>query len=334
MRATPLLVNTVCVVSLWAAVCVVAPAQTLSTASASEGYPVRPVRLVTPFPPGGGTDILSRALAPRLTDYLGSAVIVENRAGAGGMVGIEAVAKSAPDGYTVMLVSGSLTILPSLFANVRYDAVKDFAPITLATRQPYIAVVHPSLPARTFRDFLALARARPGQITYASAGSGGAGHLGVELLKTMVKVKLVHVPYRGAGPALIDLLGGHVSLMFASTPSSMPHVKTGRLRALAMTGAQPSAAMPDVQTIAASGVPGFETYGWYGLLVPAGTPPSIITRLHATILKAMAAPEVSERIVADGSEKVGNTPEQFAEYIKRDIPRWAKVIKESGARAD
>ncbi len=301
---------------------------------AAENYPLKPVRLVTPFPPGGGTDILARALAPRLTENLGSSIVVENRAGAGGLVGIEAVARSLPDGYTFMLVSGSLTILPSLFPKARYDAIKDFAPITLATRQPYIAVVHPSLPARNIKVLLDLARARPGQITYASAGSGGAGHLGMELLKTMAKVDLVHIPYMGSGPALVDVLGGHVVLMFASAPSSMPHVKTGRLRALAMTGSQPSAAMPGVPTIAESGLPGFETYGWYGMLAPAGTPTSIVQRLHTAILKALAVPEVIDRIIADGSEKVANTPEQFADYIKRDIPKWAKVIKESGARAD
>ena len=231
-------------------------------------------------------------------------------------------------------MSGSLTIIPSLFPNVRYDPVKDFTPVTLATRQPYIAVVHPSLPAKNIRELIALARARPGQVTYASAGSGGAGHLGMELLKTMLKVNIVHIPYKGSGPALIDVLGGQVSLMFASAPSAMPHIKTGRLRALAMTGSQQSAAVPGVPTIAESGLPGFETYGWYGVLAPAGTAPPIIARVHGAIIKAMAAPEVMERIVADGSEAVAGTPEQFADYIKRDIPKWAKVIKESGARAD
>ncbi len=289
---------------------------------------------MTPFPPGGGTDILARALAPRMSESLGGSVIVENRSGAGGLVGIEAVARAAPDGYTLLLVSGSLTIIPSLFPNVRYDPVKDFTPVTLATRQPYIAVVHPSLPAKNIRELIALARARPGQVTYASAGSGGAGHLGMELLKTMLKVNIVHIPYKGSGPALIDVLGGHVSLMFASAPSAMPHIKTGRLRALAMTGSQQSAAVPGVPTIAESGLPGFETYGWYGVLAPAGTAPPIIARVHGAIIKAMAAPEVMERIVADGSEAVAGTPEQFADYIKRDIPKWAKVIKESGARAD
>lgn len=289
---------------------------------------------MTPFPPGGGTDILARALAPRMSESLGGSVIVENRSGAGGLVGIEAVARATPDGYTLLLVSGSLTIIPSLFPNVRYDPVKDFTPVTLATRQPYIAVVHPSLPAKNIRELIALARARPGQVTYASAGSGGAGHLGMELLKTMVKVNIVHIPYKGSGPALIDVLGGHVSLMFASAPSAMPHIKTGRLRALAMTGSQQSAAVPGVPTIAESGLPGFETYGWYGVLAPAGTAPPIIARVHGAIIKAMAAPEVMERIVADGSEAVAGTPEQFADYIKRDIPKWAKVIKESGARAD
>ena len=323
------------IISVLPALLVVLIATSLAeAANAAENYPIRPIRLVTPFPPGGGTDILCRALAPRMMENLGSSVIVENRAGAGGLVGIEAVAKSPADGHTLLLVSGSLTIIPSLFPNVRYDPVKDFAPITLATRQPYIAVVHPSLPVRDIRGLIALARAQPGQVTYASAGSGGAGHLGMELLKTMVKVSIVHIPYKGSGPALIDLLGGHVSLMFASSPSSMPHVKTGRLRALAVTGAQQSAAVPGVPTIAESGVPGFEAYGWYGVLAPAGTPPQVITRLHTAIFKAMAAPEVVERIAADGSEAVASTPEQFAAHIGRDIPKWAKVIKESGARAD
>ena len=317
--------------TLLASVCV---ATLSATTWAAESYPSKPVRIVVPFPPGGGTDILARALAPRMAENLGGSVIVENRAGAGGLVGIEAVAKSPPDGYQALLVSGSLTIIPSLLSNVRYDPVKDFAPITLATRQPYIAVVHPSLPVKNLRELINLARARPGQVTYASAGSGGAGHLGMELLKTMAKVDMVHVPYKGSGPALIDVLGGHVSLMFASAPSSMPHIRNGRLRALAVTGAQQSAVVPGVPTIAESGLPGFETYGWYGILAPAGTAPPVVSRLHAAITKALSAPEVHERIVADGSEAVGSTPEQFADFIKHDIPKWAKVIKESGARAD
>lgn len=300
---------------------------------AADNYPVKPVQLVTPFPPGGNR-YAGACTAPRLSDNLGTSIIVENRPGTGGLVGIEVVAKSLPDGYTFILVSVNLTILPSLFPTARCDAMKDFAPITLATRQPDIAVVHPSLPVRNIRKLLNLARGRPVQITDASAGSGGAGRLGMELLKTMVKLDLVHIPYKGSGPALVHVLGGHVSLMFASAPTSMPHVKTGRLRALAMTGSQPSPVMPGIPTIAASGSPGFDTYGWYGMLAPAGTPLDIVTRLHAAIIKALAVPEVIDRIVADGSEKVANTPEQFADYIKRDIPKWAKVIRESGARTD
>ena len=305
-----------------------------AAAAFAQSYPSKPVRIIVPFPPGGGQDILARALAPRLAEDLGNSVLVENRAGAGGLIGIEFVSKAVPDGYTVLLVSGSLTILPSLVSNARYDPARDFAPVTLATRQFYVAVVHPSLPVKTIKDLVSLARARPGQLTYASAGSGGAGHLGMELFKTMVKADIVHVPYKGAGPAIIDLLGGHVSLMFASAPSSTPHIKTGRLRALALTSTQPSPAVPGVPTIAESGLPGFETYGWYGVLVPAGTAPQVVTRLHSAFTKALAIPEVNQRIVADGSEAVASTPEQFSEYIKIDVPRWAKVIKASGARAE
>jgi tripartite-type tricarboxylate transporter receptor subunit TctC len=300
---------------------------------AAETFPARPVRIIVPFPPGGGTDILARALAPRMTEALGQSVVVENRAGAGGQVGIEVAAKSAADGHVVLLVSGSLTILPSL-TRVRYDPLRDFAPITLATRQPYAAVVHPSLPARDMRELIALARARPGQVTYASAGSGGAGHLGVELLKTMAKIDLVHVPYKGSGPALIDLLGGHVTMMFASAPSSAPHVRTQRLRALGVTSAGPSAVMPGVPPVAQSGLTGFEVYGWYGLLVPAGTPPDVVARLNAVITRALASPDVRERILADGSEPIGGSPAQFADYLRADVPKWAKVIRDSGARAD
>jgi len=299
----------------------------------AEAFPTRPVRIVVPFPPGGGTDILARALAPRMTESLGQSVVVENRAGAGGVVGIEVVAKLPPDGHAVLLVSGSLTILPGLM-KVQYDPLRDFAPITLATRQPYVAVVHPSMPAKNVRELIALARARPGQITYASAGSGGAGHLGMELLKTMARIDIVHVPYKGSGPALIDLLGGHVSMMFASAPSSTPHVRSGRLRAIAVTSGQPSGVVPGVPPIAESGLPGFEVYGWYGILAPAGTPSAIVERLHAVIVKAIAAPEVKERILGDGSEAIGSSPAQFGDFLRADVPKWAKVIRESGARAD
>jgi tripartite-type tricarboxylate transporter receptor subunit TctC len=304
-----------------------------SLAHAAEAWPTRPVRIIVPFPPGGGTDILARALAPRMTETFGQSVVTENRAGAGGIVGIEVAAKSPADGHAILLVSGSLTILPGLL-KVQYDPVKDFAPITLATRQPYVVAVHPSLPVRDIRELVALARTRPGQITYASAGSGGAGHLGMEMLKTMAKVDIVHVPYRGSGPALIDLLGGHVSLMFASAPSSTPHVRSGRLKAIAVTSGQPSPVVPGVPPIAQSGLPGYEVYGWYGLLAPAGTPAEIVGRLHAVITGALAAPEVRERVLADGSEAIGSTPAQFADFIRQDVPKWAKVIRDSGARAD
>jgi len=300
----------------------------------AENFPLKPIRIIVPFPPGGGLDILSRSLAPHMTESVGSSVIVENRGGAGGIVGIEFVAKAPPDGYQILLVSASLTILPSLTSNARYDPVKDFAPITLATRQPYIAVMHPSIPAQSIKELINLARARPGQVTYASAGSGGAGHLGMELFKTMAKVDIAHIPYKGAGPALIDVLGGHVALMFASAPSVAPHVRSGRLRVLGWTGSQRSAIMPGVPTIAESGLPGFEVYGWYGALAPARTPREIVNRLHAVIIKALGVPDVRERVVKDGSETVGNTPEEFADFIKRDIPKFAKVIKDSGARAD
>ncbi len=296
--------------------------------------PSRPLRIIVPFPPGGGTDILARAMTPGLTESLGHAVVVDNRAGAGGVVGIVASAKAPPDGRHIMLVSGSFTILPSLLKKPPYDPVKDFTPVTLATRQPYVAVVHPSLPVKTIQQLIALAKARPGEMTYASAGSGGAGHLGMEMLKTMTNTQITHIPYKGSGPALVAMLGGHVSLMFASAPSSMNHVRAGRLRALAVTSAEPSAVVPGVPTIAQSGLPGFEATGWYGLLAPAGTSPEQVARLHHAISGVLAGPSVRDRILADGSELLGYGPEEFTQFIRRDIPKWATVIRESGAQAD
>jgi len=301
---------------------------------AAESFPSKPIRFVVAFPPAGGADVLARALAPRMAESLGSSVVIDNRAGASGIIATEGVAKAPPDGHQILLMSANLTILPSLLANARFDPIKDFAPITLATRQPYLFSVHPSVPAKNIKELINLARARPGQMSYASAGSGGAGHLGMELFKTMAKIDIIHIPYKGAAPALIDLLGGHVSLMFASAPAASSHIRNGRLRALAITSAQQSTVMPGVPTISESGLSGFEAYGWYGILAPAGTPADIVMKLHTAIAKALFAPEVKERIDADGSEAVGNTPQQFAEFIKRDVPKMAKVIKDSGARAD
>ena len=298
---------------------------------AAEAYPAKPIRIIFPFEPGGGGDVLARTISPGLTENLGQPVYIDYRTGAGGIVGIEAGARAPADGYNLLLVPGTLTILPSL-VNTRYDPVKDFAPITQITRQPYVLVVHPSLPVRSVKDLIALAKSKPGQIDYGSQGTGNGGHLAAELFKTMARVDMVHIPYKGSGPALTALLGGHVQLVFGNIISVMPHTRGGRLRAIAVTGAQPSPAVPGVQTIAEAGLPGYEISNWIGMVAPASTPPAIVTRVHTAILASLTG--VRARLVADGSEVVGNSPAEFAEFIKHDVPKWKKLIQASGAKAD
>ena len=297
-------------------------------------YPGKPLRLIVPFPPGGGTDTLARILGQKLADVLGQQVIIDNRPGAGTNIGAELAAKAPPDGYTVLMGNIAHAINVTLYSKLAYDLVRDFTPVTLLASTPNILVVHPSLPVKSVKELIALSRARPGQLDYASSGGGSSAHLAAELFSNMAGVKMTHVPYKGGGPAVIALLGGQCSVGFATTPSVVVHIKSGKLRGLAVTTAQRSHSTPELPTISEAGVAGYEAGTWYGLLVPAGTPKEIVARLHAEATKLLKLPEVRERLDATGFEPIGNTPEQFAAYIRSEIEKWAKVVKASGARAD
>lgn len=301
---------------------------------AAEPYPARPLRLILPFPPGGGTDILGRIIAERLGANLAQPVVVENRGGAGGNVGAEAAAKAAPDGYTIVLVAPSLAISPSLYAKLNYDPVKDFAPITLVGSVPNVLITHPATPARTLADFIALARSKPGGMNFGSGGSGTSNHLAGELFNIITGVKLVHVPYKGVNLAMNDALSGEVQLVVIGIPAAAPHIRAGRLRALALIAPQRSPALPDVPTVAEAGLPNFEVTTWYGVLAPAGTPRPIVLRLNAELRRVMHAADIRERLANIATDPVTNTPEEFAEYIRLEIAKWGKVVREAGLRAD
>jgi tripartite-type tricarboxylate transporter receptor subunit TctC len=297
---------------------------------AQSGYPAKPVRLVVPSSPGGGTDITARLLAPKLTERLGQQVVVENRAGAGTMIGTEVVAKAAPDGYTLLMGLSTLAINPAMYKKVPYDSVRDFAPISQVISAPNMLVVHPSIPAKTVKELIAFARARPGQLNYASAGHGTNPHLSMELFLSMTGLKVVHIPYKGLAPGIVDLLAGHVTLATATMLTGLPHVKSGRLRLLGTTGAKRAAVLPDEPTVAEAGVPGYEASQWYGVLAPAQTPKEIITRLHAEITRILQAPDMREKLAADGTDPVGSSPDEFARYIKSELTKWGKVARDAG----
>ena len=299
-------------------------------------YPVKPVRLIVPFAPGGGNDTVARTLAQALGASIGQAVIVDNRAGAGGIVGAELAAKAAPgDGYTLFLGGvGSHAVNPSLHARLPYDPVKDFAPVALIASAPSVLVVHPSVPARSLAEFTALAKASPGGLNYASNGSGSSAHLAAVMYEAMAGVRMLHIPYKGLGPALADLLGGEVQAMFSSMVAIVPHIRAGRLRALAVTGKNRSALLPGVPTLAESGLPGYEAGSWYGILAPAGTPREIVLKLNAEIVKALAQPELRERLESEGAEVIGGTPEQFAAHIKAELARLGSLIREGRLQMD
>jgi tripartite-type tricarboxylate transporter receptor subunit TctC len=320
------LVKTVVAASMFAAT---------ATGAFAADYPNKPIRLVVPFSAAGTTDFLARAIAQKLGTNMGTTVIVDNRPGAGGNIGSDIVAKADPDGYTLLLGTvGTHAINASLYKKMPYDTVKDFAPITLVASVPNIVVVHPSVPAKSIKELLALAKAKPGNLTFASSGNGSSIHLSGELFKSMAGVDMLHVPYKGSGPAVADLVGGQVNLMFDNMPSSLPHVKSGRLRAIAVTGAKRSPAVPDLPTIAESGVPGYDSVAWFGVLAPAGTPPAIVNQLNAEIIKVLKSPDVAHRLSSQGAEPAYNTPEQFSAYIKTEMGKWAKVVKASGAQVD
>jgi tripartite-type tricarboxylate transporter receptor subunit TctC len=300
----------------------------------AQEYPAKAIRVVVPFPPGGGTDLMARSIMQKLGEILGTTVVIDNRGGAGGSIGSELVAKSPADGYTVLIVSGAHAINPSIYPKLPYDSVRDFAPVTMFTSGPGLLVVHPSVPAKSVKEFVALAKSRPGQLNYASAGIGTPPHLAGELFKTMAGVNIVHVPYKGNGPAYTDLLGGHVSVMFPTIPTAIPHVRAGKLRALAVTTQKRTAITPELPTISESGVPGYDVSSWYGLLAPAGTPPAVVAKLQREIARVLRLPDVSEKLTSQGLDLVGNTPDEFAAIIKSEIVKWAKVAKASGAKAE
>ena len=300
---------------------------------AQTGYPARPVRLIIPFPPAGAADILSRTLGPRLGDALGQPMVLDNRVGAGGNIAAEIAAKAQPDGHTLLVGYVGHPINMTLYSKPGYDIVRDFAPVALTASSTLILVSHPSFPAKTVKDMIAVAKAKPGQTNFASPGSGTPQHLGGELLKRMAGVEMTHVPYKGAGPILADLLGGQITLGYISLPAALPHLKTGKLIGLGVTSAKRSVVEPDVPAIAEA-LPGYEVDNWYGVLAPAGTRSDVVKRLNAELAKILQVPDVKEKLLVLGFEPLGGTPEQFGAYIKSETVKWAKVIKESGARVD
>jgi len=306
-----------------------------SASATAQSYPSKPIRVVVPYPAGGSVDILARLVGQKFTESWGRPVVVENRAGGSSNIGTDFVAKSPPDGYTLLVAtSTALAVNPSLFSRLPFDPQRDFAPITLATYLPSILVVHPSFPAKNVKELIALARARPSALNYASAGSGTPGHLGMELFKTLTRTQIVHVPYKGGAPAVADTVGGQVMMDLAVVPDALPFVKERRLRALGVSTLKRSSVASEIPTIAESGVPGYEVIGWYGYLAPAGTPRDIVAKLHDEVVRALQLPDVRERLVGLGFEVAGNTPEQFADWMKAERVKWAEVIKASGARAD
>ena len=311
------------------------PAIAAAAATVPDPWPAKPVRFVVPFPPGGPLDISARLIGARLAERLGQPVLVDNRPGAGGSLGAQLVARAAGDGYTLLM--GALSthaVNPWLYPSIGYDPVRDFTPVTLVANVPNVLVVHPSVKADSVKALVALARARPGGLAYASGGSGSGGHLAGELLKSTAKIELVHVPYKGAAPALADLVGGQVPMMFDNLASALPQVRAGKVRALAVTTATRSTFLPELPTMQEAGVPGFDISTWFGVFAPAGLPAPILDRLHREIVDSLQVPDVRERLAGFGSEPVGNTPAQFAAFIRAEQPKYARIIRESGARAD
>jgi len=301
---------------------------------AAQDYPSRPVRMVVPFAPGGSTDVLARIVGQKLTERSGQPVIIENRAGAGGNIGAEQVAKSAPDGYTLLLGGVPHAISASLYSKLPYDLARDLAAIAEVASFPSAIVLHPSLPANSVKELIALARARPGQLSFGSAGNGSPNHLSLELFQTMAGVRMVHVPYKGSGQLVGDLLAGQVQLASMGLPVAVPHVQSGKLRAIAVTGAARSPLLPEVPTVSEAGLPGFEVTSWYGVFAPAGLPADIVAKLNSEIGSAVTAAEVKERLAALGAEPSVKSPDQFGRYVRQEITKWAKVVKDSGAKAE
>jgi len=317
------------------ALAVAATLAAAASGSSAQSYPNRPVRILVPFPPGAGVDIVARMLGLPLTDLWGQAAVVDNRPGAGGTIACELAAKAAPDGYTLLLGNiSTFAMAPSLYKKVNYDPVQSFAPITLVNTSANVLVAHPSVPATTTQALIALAKAKPGQINYASAGSGTSPHLAAELFKSMAGVDLVHVPYKGSPQALTDLLGGQTQIMFASLVSALPHIRQARLRALGVTSLKRAAALPDLPAISEAGLRGYDVSVWMGIVAPAGTPPAIIAQLNRQIAALLQSPDIRERLAVQGLEAASNSPAEFRTYIASEVRKWAVVIKQAGVVAD
>lgn len=302
--------------------------------AAESAYPNKPIRMIVAVPPGGPADTLARLVSPRLTESMGQTVVIDNRAGANGIIAYETTARAAPDGYTFTAVAAGVVINASLYKSVPYDPIRDFAPITLGITVPNILVVHPSVAASSVKDLVALAKSKPGAVTFASAGNGTSGHLALELFRMTAGLDVIHVPYKGGGPALADVVAGQVQSLFSIALSATPQVKAGRLRALAITSAKRSQFAPDLPTVAEQGFPGFEVIGWFGWLAPAATPRPIVNRLHAELARALKLPEVRDRLLSQSTEPVGNTPQEFAAFMKSEHQKWGKVIKAANIRVE
>ncbi len=302
----------------------------------AQKYPEKPIRFIAPYAPGGTTDLLTRAIAQKMTDALGVSVVADNRPGAGGNIGAEIAARSPPDGYTILLAPVSpMAINVSLYGNkMTFNPEKDFSPITLVAKVPLVLIVHPSVPVKNVKELIALAKAKPGQLNYGSAGNGSSNHLIGEMLKAAAKIDMLHIPYKGGGPAMVALMSGQLDMFVGQVPSTAPMVKSGRIRAIAISGAKRSPALPEVPTIAESGLPGFEATSWYCIVAPAGVPKPIITRLHSELIKILNTPDIRDRLIAEGADVETTTPEELMAFVRAEIPKWAKAVKDSGAKLD
>ncbi|HET7157659.1 MAG TPA: tripartite tricarboxylate transporter substrate binding protein [Burkholderiales bacterium] len=320
-------IGTSVAIAALAMICAAAPVQ-------SQPYPSKPVRLIVPFPPGGGTDTMARVLGPKLGEALGQQVLIDNRGGAGATIGTELAAKAPADGYTMLLMTVTNAVGMALYPNLKFDLVRDFAPVTRLATTPHVLVVHPSVPAKTVKELVALAKARPGQLVYSSSGTGTVSHLAGEYFGFLTGTKMLHVPYKGGGPSVSALLGGEVSVGFATLPSVVSFIKSGKLRGIAMTTAQRSPTLPDLPTVGDAGIANYDVGSWYGLSVPTGTPKEAIARLHEATHKVLVLPDTRERLAASGFDIIVSSPEQYGEFVRVEVERWAKVVKMSGAKAD
>jgi tripartite-type tricarboxylate transporter receptor subunit TctC len=306
-----------------------------TAADPARNYPNKPIRLVVPVSAGGGTDIVARFIGQRLTEAWGQQIVVDNRAGAGGSIGADIVAKSTPDGHTMLLGSiGHITFTPALFLKLPYDPQKGFAPVSLVAEQPFVLAAHPSLQANSIKEMIALAKSRPGKVIYGSGGSGGASHLGIELLTLITGISMVHVPYKGTGPGMTALLSGEIPMLLVGVATVLPHIKSGKVKAFAVSGAKRSRAIPEVPTMNEAGVPGYEFDVWYGMLLPAGAPRAVVGKANAEIVRLLKSPATAERFSSLGLEPLSSTPEEFAALIGREIPKWQKVVKAAGIKAN